>query len=565
MRSESLLLRLAAAAILPAALSFSQPSAVGQFEALINTELVPIHVILLPTGKILYWDRHDQGTHDMTPRLWDPATKAITKTPAPSYDLFCSGHAFLRNGDVMMVGGHIQDFVGENKLSVYNTKAGTWDQTLPQMNAGRWYPTATTLANGDVLMVSGDVVQSQGNPLPQIWDYRARKLRTLDSANLPLPWYPYMYVASKDKAFMAGPDAQTRMLDLRGRGAWTDVAKTNSGLYRNYGSSVMYEPGKIMICGGAITPPTASVELIDINAPAPAWKNAESMKYARRHHTATMLPDGTVLVTGGTSGSGDNNAGGAVFNAEMFDPRTGHWTTWAAAKVLRIYHSIAILMPDGRVLTGGGGHPGDPFEDAHPDFEYFDPPYLFKGGARPAIGAAPDTLYYGGEFTVSTASTSIAQVTLLKNAAMTHAFNQNQDFNRLSFTKVAGGLKVKAPADSILTTPGPHMLFLLDSAGVPSTAKILFVTTGPGSNGVRPGASAPRIGMASTGDRLVISGAALEGGAVCRLSDVAGRRVMRLARGEGESFLVPAGLRGGTYIATLRADHREISAKIILP
>ncbi len=543
----------------------AQPSALGQFEPLINTGLVPIHVILLPNGKILYWDRHDEGTHDMNPRLWDPVSKTNVKTPPTSYDLFCAGHTFLRNGDVMVVGGHIEDFVGEDKISIYNWKAGTWDQSLPRMNAGRWYPTAINLPNGDVLMISGDITKSVGNPMPQIFDSRTRKLRTLDSAELALPWYPFMYVVGKDKAFMAGPESQTRMLNTQGRGGWTNVAVTNSHLNRNYGSSAMYEPGKIMICGGSIDPPTASVELIDINAAKPAWTEAEPMKFARRHHTATVLPDGTVMVTGGTGASGDNNASGAVFNAEMFDPKTGHWTTWAAAKTLRIYHSIAILMPDARVLTGGGGHPGDPYEDEHPDFEYFDPPYLFKGGTRPFIDAAPDTLYYGGEFLMTTSSPRIAQVTLIKSPAMTHAFNQNQDFNRLSFTKVAGGVKVKAPADSILTTPGPHMLFLLDSAGVPSVAKTLFVTTGNAGNGILPGSSAPRISFTASGSRLVISGAALEGGAVCRLSDFRGRGTRKLQRGGSREFLLPAGLKAGAYLATLHTGDREISAKFLVP
>jgi len=128
----------------------------------------------------------------------------------------------------MIVGGHIQDFVGENKLSIYNTKAGTWDQSLPQMNAGPLVPPppAITLANGDVLMVSGDEVQSQGNPSRKCGITARAKLRSLDAPICRSRGTLHCTWRRRTRPFSwPGPKPQTRMLDLRGRGAWTDVAQ----------------------------------------------------------------------------------------------------------------------------------------------------------------------------------------------------------------------------------------------------------------------------------------------------------------------------------------------------
>src|SRR6185369_12051757 len=120
----------------------------------------------------------------------------------------------------------------------------------------------------------------------------------------------------------------------------------------------------------------ATAEVIDLNAPAPAWRAVASMSIARRQLNATLLPDGTVLVTGGTSGAGFDNTTTPVYTTQLWNPATEKWTTLASATVPRTYHSSAVLLPDGRVITTGG--------DGHPEIEAFSPPYLFKG-ARPAV------------------------------------------------------------------------------------------------------------------------------------------------------------------------------------
>ena len=544
------------------------PAQVGRWGSLIKAELVPIHVMLFPNGKLMYVDRHDQGTHDMVPRIWDPATNITIKAPNPGFGLFCAGHSLLRNGDVFFSGGHISDFIGENKLRIYNYRTNTWDAGLGTMYTGRWYPTNTTLPNGDVLIVSGSLSEFVNNPIPEIWDSRTRTLRKLEGAKQEIGLYPYMYVRPNDRVFIAGPDSMTRYLDIRGTGKWTDVGMTRRRLFRGYGSSVQYEPGKILICGGGEKPPSASVELIDLNQTAPTWNYADSMHHARRQHTATMLPDGNVVVIGGTSAPGFNNAAGAVYEAEMWDPKTGKWTVMAPAKTMRLYHSFSLLLPDARLLTGGGGHPGDDvnYLAEHPDFEIWEPPYLFKG-TRPVIDAVPDTLYYGKTFALSTRNAGTLKVSLMRLAAITHSFDQNADFNRLTVQREsATSLLVTAPVDSAVTSPGPHMLFLLDSAGIPSVSKIVWVTSSSAS-GVIPysGPRADRIGFAVAGNRLRVNGMDLDDGAKCFLINSKGERVADLKRISTGEFRLPDDRIPGTYIVDIRFREHAHSGMVFIP
>jgi hypothetical protein len=200
------------------------------------------------------------------------------------------------------------------------------------------------------------------------------------------------------------------------------------------------------------------------------------MAVARRQTNATVLPDGNVLVTGGTSGSGFNDATHAVFSAELWNPATETWTTMASsAGIPRIYHSAAILLPDGRVMTTGGNGQSTP--------EVFSPPYLFKGVARPAMSGVPPTFGYGQHFPVQTPDAAdITKVTLIRIASVTHSFNENQRLNVLSFTPGAGTLDITAPGNANIAPPGHYLLFLVNSSGVPSIGSIVQL----GASGAPP-------------------------------------------------------------------------------
>lgn len=558
--------------------SFAQdPATVGRFNPLIKAELVPIHVMLLPNGKLLYVDRHDQGTHDITPRVWDPITDITIRTPTPAYDLFCSGHSMLRDGNVLFSGGHVVDYQGVVNLSIYEWKTNTWNTRLPGMAKARWYPTNTTLPNGDVLITSGTYEKDKYVDVPEVYEWRTNTLRSLDNGAKKREYYPFMYVLPGGRVFSAGGDSLMGILDVTGRGKWEDVGMTTFARYRTYGASVQYDRGRILVSGGNEAPPTATAETIDMNATKPAWKDIEPMHFARRHHTAVMLPDGKVLVTGGTGGYGFNNGAGAVFDAEMWDPETGHWTLMAKASTRRMYHSISLLLPDGRVLTGGGGHPGTDadFLDEHPDWEIYEPPYLFKG-TRPVIDAAPDTILYGKPFAIESKHAGNLKASLLRLACVTHAWDHNADFNRLEVKRLsATSLQIDAPADSVATVPGPHMLFLVDEAGIPSKAKVLWVVSSPRQASLFPASPKIRLRLVVSGNRLRAPESALGNEAVCRLLDTQGRSLGWLTRAEGGDFLLPAGMRTGSYLAEVsqgslkegnrKEGNRKVTQRIFIP
>ena len=321
-----------------------------------------VHANLLPNGKVIWWPSFADGDN---PTLWDPSTNTNTPLAHVGANIFCSGYGLLSTGQLFVAGGHVTNWVGLDTVYTYDPSTNSWTQ-LPAMNNGRWYPTVTKLPNGDMLAISGWINTSQGvNVEPQVWQRATATWRSLTAAHLALPFYPFMLVAPNGKVFCAGPSQTTRYLDPSGTGSWSAVGDGNYGT-RNWGSSVMYDNGNVLLMGGSTCPPypvsscttlpTATAEVIDLTSSTPAWKYTGSMAYARRLHTATLLPDGKVLVTGGSQGSEDPNSTSKnpAYAAEMWDPATGTWSTMASNTVLRAYHSIALLLPDGRVLSAGG-------------------------------------------------------------------------------------------------------------------------------------------------------------------------------------------------------------------
>jgi hypothetical protein len=449
-------------------LGHAQSKEFGQWSSVMNTPYEAVHMVLLPTGKVMMWSHFAESLH---PQLWDPATGTFTAAAQPSYEIFCAGHSLLPNGDVLVTGGNVVLGVGYAHASVYDPFADAWTM-LPDMNAGRWYPNNVTLGTGDVVVMSGTIDQTTGdNTLPQVWQVASQTWRNLSSAQLALSAYEHAHLAPNGMVFLTGPTKVSRYLNTSAAGAWSWVANSNYGT-RDYGTSVIYDAGKILLVGGG-DPPTNTAEVIDLTVPSPLWSYTGSMANARRQHNATALPDGTVLITGGSSGGNFDNSSYPVYAAELWNPSTRQFTTLASNTVYRGYHSTALLLPDGRVLSAGG-------DVAGASAEIFSPPYLFNG-PQPTITSAPSSVQYGQAFYVSTPdAANISQVTWLALGAPTHGFDQNQRFNRLSFSQAAGGLTVTAPSSPNLAPPGHYMLFLVNSSGVPSVAAMVSISGGVG-------------------------------------------------------------------------------------
>jgi galactose oxidase len=452
-------------ALLLSAVSHAQsdPAQVGQWSEVKNWPFPAVHTHVLPTGKVMFFSEFGMG--DDGPYLWNPETDTLQQLSPPGYNIFCAGHAFLPDGRLLIAGGHIDNDRGLPDAILFDPFTSSWSR-LPDMADGRWYPTNTALANGEQLVVAGAREDKTNNLIPEIWSPSTRLWRRLTGASRALPYYPWMFLAPNGRVFVAGPRASTAWLNTSGSGAWSSGPRTRYGANRGYGSAVMYEPGKILIVGGD-TPPTNSAEVINLNDASPAWRSVAPMRNIRRQHNATLLPDGKVLVTGGHSGSVLDDSTRPRRETELWDPSGESWTQLAPMGAYRGYHSVALLLPDGRILSAGGR--------GVRTMQVFSPPYLFKG-ARPIISSAPDVLSYGQGFTLSTAqAASIAQVTLVRLPSVTHAFDENQRFLRMNFQAGSGGLTVTAPANPNLAPPGHYMMFLVNQQGVPSVAKIVRI------------------------------------------------------------------------------------------
>lgn len=473
---------------------WSQPFAIGSFSA--------IHAHLLPTGKVLFYQNHHAW-------LYDPASSATTHAADANYHLFCSGHCFLSDGTLFVAGGHIGTPAGERSVAVYSPFDDFWTR-LPPLDKGRWYPTCLTLDTGEALILTGSYATGElqlpidYHRLPWIWQPSTGTYRSLTAAPKHIELYPFAFLTAPGTVFQAGPSLgqvfytgpppvpdpgetvkTTRRLTTAGLGNWTAVAELNQ-TREQFASAVMFRPGQVLVSGG-INPTggrhvIGTAEIMDLNQPNAAWAQAAPMNHARQQHNLTLLPDGTVLATGGINIPALNpqpEANGffppgnvSVRAAELWapdplNPAQWSWTTLADCPRYRGYHSTALLLPDGRVWSAGGDYkyPYAPNGQGGTfDAELFSPPYLFKG-PRPTIASLPAAaLTYGQAFTVQTAATdSVWRVTLLRLASVTHAFNANQRFLELSFTGGNGSWSVTTPSDAGQCPPGHYLLFVIHS------------------------------------------------------------------------------------------------------
>lgn len=536
----------------PRAAQPTGPKTVGQWSGLKQLEDVPVHISLLPDGKLLYWGRDKApDTWDAAggswSYVWNPETNQTQRIFNHTTNLFCSGHSFMSDGRLLVTGGHDRhpdpayadiEGIGEVDVNIFDHVRNSWTLAA-QMPKGRWYPFNVTLASGETAIFSGSYwdgtyqPDKTGRPVPKTVRNRSPEIFTRAgtlrqfSASADMKNYPYLHLAPNGNVLMAGPvDANIRTSYFdpeanNGQGSFTPVHPTYIEPWHSEGSAVMYDSvnGKVLMVGGTggslqpdvhIVPQARTIDLKN----SPSWQFVSPMNYRRKYHTATLLADGKVLVTGGTQCNGGNNIDcpeGAAKSPELWDPQNpnGGWSVMAPnpSGVPRVYHSVALLLPDARVLVGGGGYPlagGEYAGDekctegqingsvkcrtsGHKDAEIFSPPYLFDDSGspapRPVIDTAPRDVSYNTRFSITySGPTNVDKVTWIRLPSVTHGFNQDQRiivFDGDDITPDPSNpnkLSIKAPADPRQCPPGHYMMFALNSAGVPSVAKIIRVS-----------------------------------------------------------------------------------------
>jgi galactose oxidase len=473
----------------------------GVWSDVLEFPIVPISGALMPNGKVVTWSSWDRFDFSGDPAkrnrtitvTFDPGDDSLSErlVTETKHDMFCPGTALLSDGRVMVNGGGM--YVATT--SIYSSTDNTWKNS-DDMNRKRWYNSSTTLPDGNVFTVGG-INDGGGDPKTIVeagerWngsDWRmlpgARTEPLFDGVKTTYlaraEQHPRSFVAPNGKLFVAGPTPNMLWYDPNGDGSSSFAGKRGDDAFATNNVTVMFEPGKILSAGGnpnynetgsLQSPSSRNAYLIDVNSGV-STKKTTAMKSPRAYANGVVLPDGQVLVVGGVPHGKGFNDSAAIMTPELFDPNLETWTTMAAMQVPRAYHSIALLLPDGRVLSGGGGLCGNCGVN-HPNVELFSPAYLFQG-QRPKLELVPNEVRYASEFSVK-ASDEVTRFSLIRNSSVTHSTNLDQRFMRLEFKRdSAGQFTLKSPANANLAPPGYYMLFGLNANNVPSVAKIVRV------------------------------------------------------------------------------------------
>jgi hypothetical protein len=409
----------------------------------------PIHAALLSNGKVLvvagsgncppsqsgcptgppYGPPNNSGA-----LLWDPVAGAITQFSV-TWDMFCNGMVLLPDGRALIDGGTIQysPFYGQPQVAVFDPATNTFTNAQ-SMAHGRWYPTVLTLGDGRVMAFSG--LNETGSTNTAVEFYTASSGW---SQQYPASWtpslYPRLHLLPNGTVFYSGAQTTSKLFDPSTTTWNTNVATTIYGNARTYGTSVLlpltpannYDP-QVIIMGG-YSPATATTEIIDMGASTPAWQSGPDMSQPRIEMNAVILPDGRVLALGGSVY--DEETKTASLNADLLGPdpnNTGKYifSSAGANAYPRLYHSVALLLPDATVWLAGG----NPSLAYVQQMEIYQPPYLFNASGalaqRPSITSAPSSISYGNTFPVQTPdAASIAHVVLVRNGTVTHSFGMD--------------------------------------------------------------------------------------------------------------------------------------------
>jgi hypothetical protein len=487
----------------------------------------PVHPTVLNNGRVLIVAGSGNVAAETNFRstIWDPQAGTFN-TRSHAWDMFCNGAVVLPDGRVLINGGNLQydPFRGHLKNAVYDPSTNAFTD-VENMAHGRWYPTPTMLGDGSVMTFSG-LNESTGatNTAVEIYTVGSGWSQEYPAGWTP-PLYPRMHLISDGRVFYSGSGRGSRFFNPSTK-TWSAVAATtNYSGTRTYGTSVLLPlspsnayKSRVMIFGGG-NPATATTEIIDLSVTTPQWQFGPAMSQARIELNATILPNGKVLVMGGSVN--DEQAATASLNADLYDPKTNTFSSAGANSFPRLYHSGSLLLPNGTVALMGGNPTRGSYEQ---HIEIYSPAYLFNGdgspSVRPTITDTPGTVSYGSTFQVQTTDAGqIQSVVLVRPGSQTHAFDMDQRLVDLSFTAASGTLSVTAPPQGNVAPPGYYMLFILNSAGVPSVARFVRLSTGiptnqaptatitsPSSNvTINPGGSVSFAGSGSDPDGTIAS------------------------------------------------------------
>ncbi|MEO1624168.1 MAG: PA14 domain-containing protein [Bacteroidota bacterium] len=471
-------------------------SSQGAWSSVIDMPLIAAAMANLPDGKVLMWSAKDKlsfgGNLGRTwTAVYDPQTNAVSQflIDQTNHDMFCPGISTLPDGRLIVTGGS-----SSNKSSIYDPFTESWN-TGGNMKIPRGYHSNVTLASGATFVIGGSWSGGTGGKNAEVWTEKSGWFKLpgvpveviTEGTNSSQPtqrddFFPWLWVAPNGKLFHAGPSQTMHWIDTEGVASWSSAGQRADDPYSATGNTVMYDVGKILKLGGA---PTAGrggnannrTYIIDINGNDPVVTRVGNLAYSRANMNSVVLPTGEVLAVGGLAQGREFTDANSRLFAELWSPDTEQWTTMAQLSVPRNYHSTAILMKDGRVISAGGGLCGGCSAN-HPDAQIFSPPYLFNPdgtlATRPVITSFPASADFNSKTIVET-NADIQDFVFIRLSGVTHSNNNDQRRIPVRFSRIGTNrYELDIPNRNILP-PGNYMLFALNANGVPSVAETVKI------------------------------------------------------------------------------------------
>ncbi|WP_144108536.1 RICIN domain-containing protein [Paraburkholderia sp. BCC1886] len=462
-----------------------------------NLTIVPSAAANLPDGTVVVWSADQQldfTSGEVTPgktytSIFNPATgtsKQVIVTNT-GHDMFCPGIVNLPDGRIFVTGGSSSD-----ETSFYTPSTAKWSSG-PLMKIPRGYQGSLTLSNGSVFTVGGSWNGGEGGKNGETWDpatgwrlnsaILADYILTQDAGGIfRQDNHAWMFAVANGRVFHAGPSVAMHWFDTTGNGNVSPAGNRGSDADAMNGNAAMYDIGKILTVGGAPSyeqsNATANATMIDISSGTAVTQTITPMHYRRAFNNSVVLPNGQVVIVGGQAFAQPFTDDAGVLAPELWDPTTKAFTVLSPQAVPRNYHSIALLLPDGRVLSGGGGLCGT-CSTNHTNIEILTPPYLLNtdgtAATRPTLTSAPATAQLGTSIAVA-GSSGMKAFSLMRLSSSTHSVNNEQRRVPVTFTVgTAGEYLVAIPSDPGVVVPGYYMLFGLNAKGVPSVSRTVQI------------------------------------------------------------------------------------------
>lgn len=468
-------------------LAGADPGTKGRWSPVQEYPVVPISAAVTGDGRIVAWDQADAGRpHTLAPNngraiIIDPERGVVGRSAnlAPA-SAFCPLITTLPDGRVAIAGGG-NNATDSRVVQTYDPSSGTFG-AWSSMTSGRWYAGGGIASDGDIVAIGG-----RGGTAADVIDATTGVARRLN-VYFPTDEYP-LALRTPDGRFVIenvtdpqdSRPATRQILGLSGSGSLTSASNLSLLQIRRRMTATMVGPYTLLAIGGGTS--RASYTL-DVSSGDPVAHDAGVMAAPHMTGTAVTLPDGSAVVIGGNS-TGSPAVGTPVFGVERWSPTTGQWSAMADTPRQRQYHSVSALLPDGRVWSAGTSANDSVTNTAVHEYNgaYFSPPYLFKKDGsgqlapRPEITQAPASAAWGERITVtSPQAASIRSASLVRLSATTHQFDFSGTFVPLSVTVEGDRVAMNIPANGNQVPAGRYMLFVVDSAGVPSRAAIISVT-----------------------------------------------------------------------------------------